>query len=137
MLQANHPNACNMCHPRENIDWTLSKLRDWYGKSYNEAAIQKSYPSRTQPVSLGWLKNKDYAVRLVAADSLFRTKAKWALPQLIDALDDRLIINRQFASRGLETVFGTHMIDQGYRFYMTADERRGPIQKIRAALMKK
>ena len=33
MLEANHPNACNLCHTDKPIDWTLAALKDWYGKT--------------------------------------------------------------------------------------------------------
>lgn len=30
MIEANHPNACNMCHTEKPIDWALRHLKDWY-----------------------------------------------------------------------------------------------------------
>ena len=66
MIEANHPNACNLCHTDRPIDWTLGRLKNWYGKTYDEAKLAASYMDRTRPVALGWLKGTHGA----AADSL-------------------------------------------------------------------
>ena len=54
---------------------------------------------------------------------------------LIGALDDRYLINRQFASRGLEQMLGIKLEDFEYQFYMTADERKEPLKKLREAVI--
>jgi predicted CXXCH cytochrome family protein len=136
MIETNQLNACNLCHGDKPIDWTLAHLKDWYGKTYADSNIAASYPRRSQPVALGWLKSKHESIRLVAADSLTRTDSRWALPQLVEALDDDYLLNRQFARIGLESMLGTKLSDFGYRFYMTRDERAEPLQRIRDALLK-
>lgn len=134
MLEANHPNACNQCHVDKPIDWTLKSLKDWYGKSYSEKKIVDSYPFRDQPVAVGWLKNNNEAVRLIAADSIIRAKNKPLQPGLIDMLDDPFLINRQFTQRGLEELKGIRLDQYGYRFFMSPDERANALKKIREAL---
>lgn len=131
MIEANQPNACNLCHTDRPIDWTLTHLQEWYGKTYSSSRIWSNYPERKQPVAVGWLKKENEAVRLVAADCLTRTKSTWALPELIGALDDTYLLNRQFARMGLESMLGEKLSDYGYLFYQTADERRGPLQTLR------
>src|SRR5262245_54766121 len=74
MLEANHPNACNLCHTDRPIDWTLLHLKDWYGKTNDESRIAAKYPDRGQAAALGWLKSDNPAVRLVAAEALMRAK---------------------------------------------------------------
>ena len=135
MLEANQTNACNQCHGDKPIDWTLKYLKDWYGKTYNSSRIAANYPNRDQAVAIGWLKGKNEAVRLVAADSLARTKSTWALPHLIGALDDDFLLNRQFARICLEPMLGVTLSDFGYRFFMTKDERADPLRKLRAQLL--
>ena len=135
MLHVNHPNACNQCHTEETIDWTLTFLRKWYNKTYDSQRLARTYENRQQPAALGWLQSDNESVRLVGADSLFRSDAKWALSDLLNALDDRYLLNRQFARRGLEEMLGLHLEDYGYRFYMTAEERDKPIDRLRAALL--
>jgi hypothetical protein len=135
MIEANHPNACNLCHTDRPIDWTLGRLKEWYGKAYDETKLAAAYHDRTKPAALGWLKSDNEAVRLVAADALTRAGDKKALPQLLGALDDPYLLNRQFAARGLEEMLGVRLSDYGYRFYMTAAERRGPLAELRRRLL--
>lgn len=134
MIEANHPNACNMCHTDRPIDWTVGYLKEWYGADYSEEKLAENYPDRERSVALGWLQSQSPAVRLVGADALRRTGAGWALPELIGVLDDPFLINRQFTRRWLDQMLEVRLQDFGYRFYMTPQERRGPIARIRAEL---
>ena len=135
MIEANHPNACNQCHVGEQIDWTLKHLKDWYGHSYDEAAIAEAYPYRGGAVAEGWIKSPDKAVRLVGADSLFRAKARSSMPLLIDALDDPGLINRQFARIGFQRMLKIDLSKFGYRFYQTPSEREAPLNALRDELL--
>jgi predicted CXXCH cytochrome family protein len=136
MLEANHPNACNLCHTDRPIDWTLQYLKDWYGKTYDDSKIAAKYADRGQAATLGWLKSDNPAVRLVAAEAQMRVKDAKALPQLLDTLDDSHLINRQFAYKGLQDMLNVRLADFGYRFYMTKDERRDPLRKLQASFLK-
>lgn len=137
MIEANHPNACNLCHTDRPIDWTLDNLQQWYGRSYDREKIAARYPERTRPAALGWLRSEDSAVRLVAAEALCRARDFKALPQLIDALDDSYLLNRQFAYKELEAMLRSRegdfrFAEVGYRFFMTSDERRPSLAALRA-----
>jgi predicted CXXCH cytochrome family protein len=132
MIQANQPNACNLCHTDRPIDWTLRTLKEWYGTTYDAGEITANYPDRGKPVALGWLKSKNASVRLVAADALSRARDVKALPQLLDALDDPYLVNRQFACKGLEEMLDVRAADSGYHFWMTKGERRRPLADLRA-----
>jgi predicted CXXCH cytochrome family protein len=134
MIQANHPNACNLCHTKQPIDWTLRYLKEWYGVSFAPEKIAANYPDRAAGVALGWLQSDNPAVRLVGADALTRARDYDALPQLIDALDDSHLLNRQFALRGLQEMMDVRLSEFGYQFYMNRDERRQPLSNIRARL---
>ena len=59
-----------------------------------------------------------------------------AIRGMLDALDDPYLLNRQFASFGLEAMLDCRLVDYGYRFYMTPDERREPIQRLRSSFVK-
>ena len=135
MIEANQMNACNQCHVDKSIDWTLTYLRDWYRKTFRETRINASYSDRKQSAAIGWLKSGNEAVRLVAADSLARAEARWALPDLLQALDDPFILNRQFARIGLERMLNVKLSDFGYQFYQTRTERVGPLLKLREKLI--
>ena len=130
MIESNEPNACNMCHTEKPIDWTLSHLKDWFEANYDERKLTENYPQRDGAVAIGWLKSEKPHVRLIGADSLFRMQSTWALPNLVGALDDPYLINRQFARIGIEELFGLSLEEFGYQFYMSPDERRQPIEKI-------
>lgn len=132
MIEANHPNACNLCHTDKPIDWTLKSLKEWYGKTYEENRIASHYPRRGEPVALGWLKSDNASVRLVATEAVARRRDFSVLPQLLDSLDDSHLINRQFAYKGLQEMLHVHLGDFGYRFYLTKEERREPLSKLRA-----
>jgi predicted CXXCH cytochrome family protein len=132
MIEANHPNACNLCHTDRPIDWTLGHLKDWYGKTYDDGKITVSYFERAKPVALGWLSSRNESVRLVAADALARSRDARAIPPLIEALDDPFLLNRQFAARGLEQMLGLRPADAGYRFYQSKEERQKPLAELRA-----
>lgn len=84
---------------------------------------------------MNWLTNEFKPVRLVAADALTRTGARWALPELINALDDPHLLNRQFTQTGLEAMLDIQLSDYGYRYYMSPEERRVPIERLREALL--
>ncbi|MCR9293130.1 MAG: hypothetical protein NXI32_10455 [bacterium] len=135
MLEANHPNACNLCHLDKSIDWTLSYLQTWYGKSYDQSKINAAYPSRTQPVGSGWLASDHEATRLVAAEAFAKQGATWGLSLLLDCLDDEYLMVRQFAQEAVEEL-GEIKLDQdfGYWFYQTPDERKPALDRIRRSL---
>lgn len=135
MIHANHPNACNLCHTDKPIDWTLRYLKEWYGTTYDEKQLTASYPQRDRPVALGWLSSATDAVRLVGVDALIRARDRQALPQLLDALDDPYLVNRQFAAKGLEEMLGVRLADFGYRIYQSAEERKRPLAEVRTKIL--
>ncbi|TWU05216.1 Doubled CXXCH motif [Symmachiella macrocystis] len=139
MIQNNNPNACNQCHTDKSIDWTIDYLGKWYGSNFVANKRQAHSTSPAHSAALDWLQSKNEAVRLVAADSLFRTKSVWGQDTtiqdaLINALDDPYLLNRQFARRGFEELLGVKLLDYGYRFYMMPEERKQPMAKLRQVL---
>jgi len=144
MLESNHPNACNLCHLQESIDWTIEKLTAWYGlteqseataetdewKIWSEEKLQQNYSDRRMPVALGWLASDNEATRLVSMEALAKSNARWAISQMIDMLDDPYLINRQFTQQRLEEMLEIDLRDFGYRHYQYAPERAAPIRKI-------
>jgi predicted CXXCH cytochrome family protein len=135
MLEANHPNACNLCHTDRPINWTLRYLREWYGAPLDESAVAANYPNRSEAVALGWLKSGNPAVRLVAIAALARGRDGKALPHLLDALDDSHLVNRQFADRALQQRLNRRLSEFGYHFYATSQERHRPLAELRSRLL--
>lgn len=135
MIHSNQVNACNQCHVEKPIDWTLANLKNWYGQTFSEQDIAANYPNREQPTAIGWLKSDNESIRLVAADALARAKAHWSLPELLQALDDPFVLNRQFARIALEKMLQLKLSEFGYEFYQTPTERKAPLQKLRQQLL--
>ncbi|MBW3599209.1 MAG: cytochrome c family protein [Planctomycetes bacterium] len=135
MMEANHPNACNLCHADQPIDWTLEHLREWYDATFSEEAIATAYPHRDDPAAAGWMKSDYEPVRLVGADAACRAGSRELLPELIEMLDDPFLLNRQFTARGLEKMLDIRLDDYGYRFYMSPQERAGPLRLLRSKLL--
>ncbi|MGY8653281.1 MAG: hypothetical protein ACKVJX_06625 [Verrucomicrobiia bacterium] len=137
-IEANHPNACNLCHLEKSIDWTVAKLSEWYNYDANasEAGIAANYPKRDQPVGAGWLTGKHHGTRLAAAEALIHSRQTWAVPALIDQLDtDPFLVNRQLTQRGLDQWLGVELRDMGYQFYMTPPKRKETIARLRPKLL--
>ena len=135
MFEEQQPNACNLCHTDQTLRWTLTHLNRWYPADLPVEALTAAVAQPEQPAAIGWLNSDKEAVRLVAADALARNKDTSALAHLINALDDPYLLNRQFARIGLEQMLDIQLVDFGYRFYMTADERQAPLQRLRDALL--
>lgn len=130
MVEQNNPNACNMCHTDQTIDWTLKYLKEWYNASFSERWLRRTYPNRAFPASVGWVTSRNSPVRLVGADVIARTNARWAIPYMILRLDDPYLVVRQFTGRFLEKMLDIDLADHGYRFYMTPKERAPAIRKL-------
>lgn len=133
MLESNHPNACNLCHTDKPVEWTTRYLKEWYNAEFDQDKIAQNY-SPNQNVGVGWLKSKNEAVRLVAINAMGTNQDKWAGEDLLAALDDPFLLNRQFAVEVIEKVFDVDLDEVGYKFYMTPEERKEPIAKLRAQL---
>ncbi len=125
MIEANQPNACNMCHVRETLAWTVAKLEQWYGAQYEATEIES-----TTAATLEWLRSWHPTTQMVAADVLTKARADWALPELFDALDSKYMLVRQFAQIGLDDMLETRLAHFGYRFYMFEDEREASLEAL-------
>lgn len=130
MIAANQMNACNLCHVDQPISWAVNHLNDWYGKAISKKSYG-NHPHRKQPAVISWLRSENESVRLVAADALARANARWALPDLIGALDDPFLLNRQFARIGIEKMLNIKLSDYGYKFYQTPEERLKPLKQLK------
>lgn len=132
-IEANQPNACNLCHLDKPIDWTIENLKKWYGDEHQfaEAALAANYPNRGGGVGLGWMNSPHEATRLVAAEALAKARVAEALPALFDLLvEDPYLINRQFTQKNLDEWLNVKLKEEGYQFYMTEPERAAALKHI-------
>jgi predicted CXXCH cytochrome family protein len=134
-LKANHLNACNLCHTSQPIAWTLEHLESWYDPDNLKPPIAPGNSENTRPVGTRWLASEHESVRLVGLDALARSQAGWALPRMLDALDDPFLVNRQFATRAIENWLKLSLNDLGYRFYMTAEQRQPVIRRLKLMIV--
>ena len=138
MVEANQPNACNLCHLDESIDWTLKHVREWYGDGlqFDGAKIAASYPDRSGSAAIGWLKSEHAGTRLAAAEAFALRKPGKYLDELIEVLiGDPHLINRQFVQRSLFESTGVSLKKEGYQFYMSRDERQAALDKLKPKLI--
>ena len=138
MLQANHPNACNLCHLDKSVRWTAGYLSQWYNSQFKETEVahQPSQSSQPEPsAGLAWLSSSHDATRLVSSAAFAREGAKWGLPNLVRLLDDPILTNRQFAQQSVERLADRDLNKEfGYWFYMTPEERKPIIERIQESL---
>lgn len=149
MLEANQPNACNLCHLDKPIDWTLGHLKDWYylreinevpsasDAAYSEARLAPNYPRRAGPAGDGWIRSPHAPTRIAGMEALTKADARWALPGLIEMLKDSHIINRQFTQKNIDEMLGVKLKDMGYQYYLAPPERAEAVERIRERLMDK
>jgi hypothetical protein len=60
-----------------------------------------------------------------------------ALPQLLGALDDSHLVNRQFAAVGVQRMLDLRLADHGYRFYQGGEDRRNAISRLSVRYVQK
>lgn len=136
MVEANQPNACNLCHLEESVDWTVGHVRDWYGKEFDDQKIAANYPDRSGSAAKGWLKSEHAGTRLTAAEALAVNMPDKYLNDLLEVLvGDPHLINRQFVQQRLLESTGASLKSQGYQFYMSRDERQAVIAKLKPKLV--
>jgi predicted CXXCH cytochrome family protein len=109
MLAAGSANACNLCHLDRSVKWTTDELAKGWGKKIEPAAAwEKAYGGSLEtPVGIAWLHGEDPSMRLVATQAYARSPlGKAALGELVKALDDRVAVNRVFATFAVGRVRG-------------------------------
>jgi len=137
MIEANQPNACNLCHLDQPIDWTIRHLRSWYGSehSYADFELDRNYPQRNQAVGLSWLESKHEPTRMVGADALAQKELPTYVSQLLDILINEGNADiRRFTQRRIEEKLKLRLRDHDYAFYHSNAKRKAAIDKIRAKL---
>ena len=122
-LTTGRPNACNLCHIDQTLDWTSDWLQKWYGTpkpalTADETAIA---------ASLLWLLRGDAGQRAVVAQAMGWRSAQqasgtnWIAPHLAQLLNDPYAAVRFVASRSMRTLPGFGALD--YDFLASPAER--------------
>jgi hypothetical protein len=102
-LRAGRPNACNLCHLDQTLEWTASTMAKWYGKRRPTLDNEQ----RRIAASLLDLYKGDAGQRALAVYSMGWAPARavagenWLLPHLVNAVDDRYEVIGLVAYRAL------------------------------------
>ncbi len=107
-LQTGRPNACNLCHLDQTLDWTARTLTEWYGQPKAELNTEQT----STAASLLWLLKGDAGQRALAAWHLGWEPARrasdehWQAPHLALLLDDPYSAVRYIAHKSLRQLPG-------------------------------
>ena len=121
------PNACNLCHLDQSLDWTAEHLTSWYNQPELESKTDK--PGISSAIQLAL--SGDAAQRVIAAWNLGWQPAtnisgdQWQAPILAQLLDDPYSVVRYVAYLSLQKMPG--FVDFDYDFLEASPERRKAI----------
>jgi len=130
-LAAGRPNACNLCHVDRTLEWTALNLEKWTGK--RRPALSEA--QRSTPASLLHLYQGDAGQRALAVHSLgwapARTVAgdEWALPHLVQAVDDRYEVIGLVAYRALQKFPAGRKLTPDF-LDLPPEKRRAAVEKV-------
>lgn len=123
-LQTGRPNACNLCHLDQTLDWTAQHLKAWYNQEVPEM------PVRSVSHILQLALSGDAGQRALAAWHLGWSEAQlasgtnWIAPVLAQLLDDPYAAVRLVAERSARTI---NLLPENYEF-VTDPARRAPVR---------
>ncbi len=130
-LESGRPNACNLCHLDETMEWTSQTLNEWYG----QPLVEMGEDDRSIAAAILWVMKGDAAQRTIlgwhmgwdaAREASGRT---WMAPYLAQLLMDPYSATRQVAYRSIDTFPGFQ--DFQYDYIASPSERE---EKAREAL---
>ncbi|MEX0715013.1 MAG: cytochrome c3 family protein [Planctomycetaceae bacterium] len=118
------PNACNLCHLDQTLEWTGEKLTEWYGHPRPKLDDEE----REVAASLLWLLRGDAGQRIIAAWHMGWEPAReasgdgWQVPFVAELLDDPYSAVRYVAEKSLRKLSAGS--DLEYDFLAPPAERR-------------
>ncbi|MBM82122.1 MAG: hypothetical protein CMJ78_16260 [Planctomycetaceae bacterium] len=101
--ETGRPNACNLCHQEETLQWTSEKLKEWYGHPETKLTTEQQQTS----AMLTWLLSGDAVQRVISAwhmgwePALQASGKEWQTRFLAELLEDDYATNRFVAFRSL------------------------------------
>lgn len=130
-VETGRPNACNLCHLDQTLEWSAAHLSRWYGAP----PVELAPPEREIAAALLWSLSGDAGQRALLAwgmgwePALETSGRTWLVPYLGHLLDDSYATVRFIASRSLRSQPG--YADLEYDFIAPAGER----QRVREAVL--
>ncbi|MCO8124681.1 cytochrome c3 family protein [Stieleria sp. TO1_6] len=120
------PNACNLCHLDQTLQWSANHLQQWYGIEPPELDAQQQQIAG----SLLWLLRGNAAERALTAWSMGWEDAQqasgddWQLPFLSALLDDDYDAVRLIARRTIKSLPGASDFELDVVTSSTSDQRQ-------------
>lgn len=120
--KSDRPNACNLCHLDQTMQWTVDTLHKWY----DQPKVTLDNEQRTIAASILWLLKGDAAQRAITVWSAGWKPAKeasrddWTTPYVAELLADPYAAVRFMAARTLKT--SNAQLDSSYKFIGPAKE---------------
>jgi hypothetical protein len=103
---AGRPNACNLCHLNETLDWTANHLETWYGIEKPELSKADS----TLATGVNWALRGDAGTRALVAwhmgwqPTIDASKSDWMARYLAHLLTDPYDVVRYIAGKSLKAI---------------------------------
>jgi hypothetical protein len=122
-VEVGRPNACNLCHLDQTLEWSGQHLRNWYDMPMPIL----NDDDRTVAASVMWLLAGDAGQRAITASSYGWAPAQtasgtsWMVPFLGELLGDPYEAVRYIAAKSLRTLPGYEELR--YDYVATQDER--------------
>ena len=122
-LESGRPNACNLCHLDETLEWTNQYLNEWYG----QPLVELDEDERAIATAILWVLKGDVAQRTILGWHMGWDAARessghtWIAPYLAQLLVDPYSATRQVAYRSIVTLPGFQGFD--YDFLASPSER--------------
>ncbi|MBT6157720.1 MAG: hypothetical protein HOK71_09275 [Planctomycetaceae bacterium] len=129
-VKSGRPNACNLCHLDQTLQWTIDNLHEWYGQP--DVSVDRD--NQRIAASLLWMLKGDAAQRAILVWSAGWKPAKeasddnWTTPYVAELLVDPYAAIRFMAARTLET--SNAQIDSRYNFIGPEIERETERERI-------
>jgi len=126
-VETGRPNACNLCHLDQTLEWAAQSLSKWYG----QPAVALDTEQRTVAASVLWALTGDAAQRAIAAWHMGWEPAReasgrtWQGAYLALLVADPYVAVRRLALRSLQAVpgFGDFRVD--FVSAQDANDKRG------------
>lgn len=134
-LAAGRPNACNLCHVDQTLDWTAEHLHKWYGK--RRPALDGD--QKRIAASLLDLHRGDAGQRALAVFSLGWAPARavagedWIAPHLLYAVEDPYEVLGLVAYRALRQMEAGRSLSPDF-LALPPEQRRAAVERALAAV---
>ncbi len=133
MLEAGHPNACNLCHLDKPVRWTVEELnKGWGTEIETDLSWIKNYAgSLKRPVGLAWLRSEDPVIRLIANHSYSVSEIEnLPLQEMLKELLSDYAVNRLFGLVSVEKVLGRKLTRDEYDLLQTPEHRKVQVTEL-------